>query len=70
MDFDWDSNHRRILCGGRGKNEGYDLNIQSPWSSHRKRIIELLGERGKGGFKELLEDLNISVGALYHHIEV
>ena len=35
---------------------------------HRKRMIEIIGEKGKSGFKELRETLNISVGALYYHI--
>ena len=37
---------------------------------HRKRIIEIIGEKGKSGFKELHENLNISVGALYYHIDM
>jgi len=36
---------------------------------HRKRIIEMIGEKGKSGFKELQENLKISVGALYYHID-
>jgi len=37
---------------------------------HRKRIIEIIGEKGRSSFKELHEDLNISVGALYYHIDM
>ena len=37
---------------------------------HRKKIIEIIGEKGKSGFKELHENLNISVGALYYHIDM
>lgn len=37
---------------------------------HRKRIIEIIGEKGRSGFKELHENLNISVGALYYHIDM
>lgn len=37
---------------------------------HRKRIIEIIGETGRSGFKELHENLNISVGALYYHIDM
>jgi len=36
---------------------------------HRKRIIEIIGEKGRSGFKELHENLKISVGALYYHID-
>ncbi len=36
---------------------------------HRKKIIEIIGKNGKSGFKELHENLNISVGALYHHLD-
>jgi len=37
---------------------------------HRKKIIEIIGEKGRSGFKELHESLNISVGALYYHIDM
>jgi len=37
---------------------------------HRKRIIEIIGEKGRSGFQELHEKLNISVGALYYHIDM
>lgn len=37
---------------------------------HRKRIIEIIGEKGRSGFKELHETLNISIGALYYHIDM
>jgi len=37
---------------------------------HRKKIIEIVGEKGRSGFKELHENLNISVGALYYHIDM
>jgi len=37
---------------------------------HRKKIIEIIGEKGRSGFKELHEKLNISVGALYYHIDM
>lgn len=37
---------------------------------HRKKIIEMIGEKGRSGFKELHEKLNISVGALYYHIDM
>lgn len=36
---------------------------------HRKKIIEIIGEKEKSSFKELHETLNISVGALYHHLD-
>lgn len=36
----------------------------------RKEIIELLGEHGRLGFKELKEKLRINVGALYYHFDV
>lgn len=37
---------------------------------HRKKIIEIIGEKGTSSFKELHENLNISVGALYYHIDM
>jgi len=37
---------------------------------HRKKIIEIIGEKGRSGFKELHENLGISVGALYYHIDM
>ncbi|MGD8506828.1 MAG: hypothetical protein PVF15_09235 [Candidatus Bathyarchaeota archaeon] len=37
---------------------------------HRKRIIEIISNKGRSGFKELHEKLNISVGALYYHIDM
>jgi DNA-binding transcriptional ArsR family regulator len=37
---------------------------------HRKKIIEIIGEKGKSGFQELHENLHISVGALYYHIDL
>ncbi len=38
-------------------------------NSYRRQIVDILKERGKAGFKELHDTLNISVGALYHHLE-
>jgi DNA-binding transcriptional ArsR family regulator len=35
----------------------------------RRRIIQILKENGKAGFKELHSILKISVGALYHHLD-
>ncbi|HYY91948.1 MAG TPA: helix-turn-helix domain-containing protein [Candidatus Dormibacteraeota bacterium] len=35
----------------------------------RRRIIAILKEKGKAGFKELHDTLKISVGALYHHLD-
>ncbi len=36
----------------------------------RARIIELLGERGPLGWKELSGELGVKTGALYHHLDV
>ncbi len=36
---------------------------------YRRRIIQILREKGKAGFKELHDNLRISVGALYHHLD-
>jgi helix-turn-helix protein len=36
---------------------------------YRRRIIQILRENGKAGFKELHDALKISVGALYHHLD-
>jgi DNA-binding transcriptional ArsR family regulator len=35
----------------------------------RRRIVQILNERGKAGFKELHDLLKISVGALYHQLD-
>ncbi len=35
----------------------------------RARIIELLGERGALGWKELSTELGVKTGALYHHLD-
>jgi len=37
---------------------------------YRRKIVDLLKTRGRLGFKELHEGLGISVGALYHHLEM
>lgn len=35
----------------------------------RARIIELLGEKGPLGWKELSQELGVKTGALYHHLD-
>lgn len=35
----------------------------------RKRIIDKIRESGRAGFKDLKEELQVSVGTLYYHIE-
>ncbi len=35
----------------------------------RRRIIQILKEKGKAGFNELHDTLKIGVGALYHHLD-
>lgn len=35
----------------------------------RRRIVQILRENGKAGFKELLDALKISVGVLYQHLD-
>ena len=37
---------------------------------YRRQIVQLLREKRKLGFKELHQDLKISVGALYHHLDM
>ena len=37
---------------------------------YRRQIVQLLKEEGKAGFKELHEALKISIGALYHHLDM
>jgi DNA-binding transcriptional ArsR family regulator len=37
---------------------------------YRRQIVQLLREKRKLGFKELHEALKISVGALYHHLDM
>ena len=36
----------------------------------RRKIIELLGEQGKIGFKELKVDLGLGVGTVYYHLDM
>jgi DNA-binding transcriptional ArsR family regulator len=36
----------------------------------RRKIIELLGEQGKIGFKELRSNLNLGVGTVYYHLDM
>jgi DNA-binding transcriptional ArsR family regulator len=36
----------------------------------RARIIELLGEKGSMGWKELSSELGVKTGALYHHLDM
>ena len=37
---------------------------------YRRKIVELLRGRGRLGFKDLHQSLGISVGALYHHLDM
>jgi DNA-binding HxlR family transcriptional regulator len=39
-------------------------------NAYRRKIVEILRDNGKAGFKELHAALKISVGALYHHLEM
>ncbi|RLG92573.1 hypothetical protein DRO34_02325 [Candidatus Bathyarchaeota archaeon] len=36
----------------------------------RRKIIEILGERGKIGFKELRSLLGLGVGTVYYHLDM
>lgn len=36
----------------------------------RRRIVEILGEQGKAGFKELKETLGLGVGTVYYHLDM
>lgn len=36
----------------------------------RRRIIEILGEQSKIGFKELRSSLGLGVGTLYYHLDM
>lgn len=36
----------------------------------RKNLIEYLDKKGEAGFKELKDDLGVTVGTLYYHIEI
>ncbi|MHA1712278.1 MAG: winged helix-turn-helix domain-containing protein [Candidatus Freyarchaeota archaeon] len=36
----------------------------------RRKIIEILGDRGKVGFKELKEELGLGVGTIYYHLDM
>src|SRR5712692_8169771 len=39
-------------------------------SPYRRQIVQILRDKGKAGFKELHQLLGISVGALYHHLDM
>src|SRR5882672_6561001 len=39
-------------------------------NSYRRKIVEILRDNGRAGFKELHATLRISVGALYHHLDM
>jgi DNA-binding transcriptional ArsR family regulator len=56
------------MDGEKPREEGSSLYkvLSNP---HRRRIIEMIGPEGRTGFTELREDLGMSVGALYHHID-
>jgi len=36
----------------------------------RRRIVEMLGEQEKVGFKELRDNLKVGVGTLYYHLDI
>jgi DNA-binding transcriptional ArsR family regulator len=36
----------------------------------RRRIVEILGEQGKIGFKELRQSLGLGVGTVYYHLDM
>jgi DNA-binding transcriptional ArsR family regulator len=36
----------------------------------RRKIIEMLGEQGKIGFKELRSSLGLGVGTVYYHLDM
>jgi len=36
----------------------------------RRRIVEILGEQGKVGFKELRQNLGLGVGTVYYHLDM
>lgn len=36
----------------------------------RRKIIEILGEQGKSGFKELRSSLGLGVGTVYYHLDM
>jgi len=36
----------------------------------RRKIVTLLGEQGKMGFKDLKENLQLGVGTLYYHLDM
>jgi len=36
----------------------------------RRKIIEILGDQGKSGFKDLRENLGLGVGTIYYHLDM
>ncbi len=52
------------------KNEDAITSVYSALANPiRRQIVDILRRRGKAGFKDLHENLKISVGGLYHHLE-
>jgi predicted transcriptional regulator len=39
-------------------------------SPYRRQIVQILRDKRQAGFKELHQLLGISVGALYHHLDM
>ncbi|MBE0519949.1 helix-turn-helix transcriptional regulator [Candidatus Bathyarchaeota archaeon] len=54
------------------KDEGEDVSQIYSAVSHpfRKRIIEIIGEKGRSTFTELKKELHTTVGTLYYHIDM
>jgi len=36
----------------------------------RRKIVEILGNQGKIGFKELKQELGLGVGTVYYHLDM
>src|SRR5712692_51661 len=65
---------RSTLGGAQSVSEKPGENISKFYSAlgnpYRRQIVQLLREKRKLGFKELHDALKISVGALYHHLDM
>lgn len=56
-----------MLCVCLGDVSRYYTLLRDP---ARRRIVEILGEQGKMGFKELRQSLGLGVGTVYYHLDM
>jgi len=62
-------NRQKLKMNGMSKEEAsrYHTLLRDP---ARRKIIEILGEQGRCGFKELRSSLGLGVGTVYYHLDM